>query len=229
MLPISVYIGEVITTWGRLFAAPLHNPSILWILIPVYLNWIFTEFYQEKRGTSLGNAISNSLIPAWVGWDWLRTIYNSLQIPNPIIDVQLGTKAIIAAVTLMYGISILIQGIKLNKKVQFIGRIRVVTYFVLMMTPLYYGIVSFSFLTFVSIILCFPIFYFVVEVIDKIIPDPAPFKEDNSKNAEAQEITQPSAVQQADQQIQPPSSIHPFPPQKYYPNYPSNIQAQRQR
>ena len=62
LIAILTYFWELLKTWFSLFAAPVYNLEMLWIIIPTYLNWIFADFFQEKKGTSLGNAISNAKV-----------------------------------------------------------------------------------------------------------------------------------------------------------------------
>jgi hypothetical protein len=64
--------------WGAILIAPIMSPSLLWIIVPVWLSWFFSEFFQEKRSTSFGNAISNGVVPLWVGIDWTRFLVTGL-------------------------------------------------------------------------------------------------------------------------------------------------------
>ena len=72
ILIILVFLWELVVLWFGIFAAPLLYLDLLWIIIPIYLTWIFTDFFQERRGTSLGNAITNGAVVLWVCVDWLR-------------------------------------------------------------------------------------------------------------------------------------------------------------
>ena len=77
-----------------------------------------------------------------------------------------------------YGLYIVIQGIKLKKRIHFLGRVRVTTYFTLMFTPLIYDAVELSWQFILAIFVFFPVFYYFVELLDVIIPDPKVYSED---------------------------------------------------
>jgi len=168
--------------WLYIFIAPLKDFNMLWIIIPIYLNWIFTEIYQEKRGTSFGNAISNGVVVLWVGIDWARTIINHgvLSAGWAIFFVKLA----ISILAFVYGIIIIVEGIKAKNITHYIGRIREVTYFCLMFTPIFYLVVQPTFTVFIGIILFFPLFYGLFELVDKITPTPKVYEFDEGKSSE---------------------------------------------
>ncbi len=168
---------------GKLFAAPFTNPQMLWIIIPVYLNWLFTEFYQEKKGTSFGNAITNGFVALWVGIDWTRTTVDLL-LDKTIKSGGGFVKIGVALLMGIYGIFIVWFGIKGSKAIKVLGRIREVTYLTIMLTPIFYGVVEASFEVILSIIMFFPIFYFIVELLDWVIPDPKVYEEEKKKEFE---------------------------------------------
>ncbi len=177
---ILVYVWDVFVLWLSIFIAPLKNLNMLWITLPVILNWIFSEFYQEKKGTSLGNAISNGVVALLVGIDWLRTSTRNFASK----ELSLGVFASYAAISVLmaiYGIAIITWGIKLSKKAKHFGRIREVTYITLMFTPIVYGIVPLSLKIIVVIFAFFPLFYFLVEIVDLIIPDPKTYQEEENE------------------------------------------------
>ena len=179
-IDILIYLKEIFFLWLSIFIAPLENLNMLWILLPVILNWIFTEFYQEKRGTNLGNAITNGVVALLVAVDWLRTATGEFSEGQIAVGLFV-TYLIIAILMAIYGILIIVWGIKLKKRVKYIGRIREVTYLTLMFTPVIYGIIPLSINVIVAIVIFFPLFYFVVEVIDRMIPDPKTYDEENKE------------------------------------------------
>lgn len=179
-IDILIYIWNIFLLWLSIFIAPLKNLNMLWILFPVGINWAFTEFYQEKKGTSLGNAITNGVVALLVAVDWLRTSTGAFS------DGQIGIGILISYIIIsllmgMYGVAIIIWGIKLKKRVKYIGRIREVTYLTLMFTPIIYGIIELNFKVILAIIIFFPIFYFFVEILDYIIPDPKTYDEETKE------------------------------------------------
>ena len=176
-------VFELLGMWGSLFAAPLKDFNMLWIIIPLYLNWIFTEFYQEKKGTSFGNAISNGVTLLWVGADWGKTTVAAFTSGAIGLDATFAVKLAVALMTLAYGLLIIILGIRVQKVGHYLGRIRVVTYFALMLTPIFYGAVQPELLTITAILLFLPVFYLIVEVIDRLAPTPKAFEDENMPGA----------------------------------------------
>ncbi len=174
------FLWELVKTWFSLFAAPFLNTEMLWIIIPVYLNWIFADFFQEKRGTSLGNAISNGIVGLWASLDWVRTsmrVYQSTGISGLHLAGNIaGSVAVFA-----YGLWIVHDGIKGKKIVHYIGRIRVVTYILLMVTPLVYNSDINVGMAVLAMILFFPLFYFLGEGVEHFLPDPVSIQEDQEK------------------------------------------------
>ncbi len=166
-----MYIWGLVKTWGSLFAAPYKNLIMLWLIIPIYLNWLFADFFQEKKKTSLGNAITNATIIFWVCVDWSRTTVNFYA------DKTIGTwnlvwKLALASLIFLYGLWIVIDGIKGKELTHYIGRVRVVTYIALMFTPIMYNAIDINYIVFLTIVIFFPVFYYLIELIDKITPDP---------------------------------------------------------
>ncbi len=172
-------VFDLLGRWAALFAAPLKDFSMLWIIIPLYLNWIFSEFYQEKKGTSFGNAITNGVTLLWVGADWGKTTMQMVQAGQIAFDATFALKILIAFLTLGYGLLIIILGVKLSKLEKYLGRVRVITYFALMATPIFYGVVAPEFLTIAAMLLFAPLFYIVIEMVDRVMPSPRTYDEDS--------------------------------------------------
>ncbi len=170
-------------TIGNLLIAPFKKPEMLWIIVPVYLNWLFTEFYQEKKGTSLGNAITNGFVALWVGIDWSRTTVNFVAQKTTKL-VSATPKIMVAALMIGYGIAIIFFGIRGKKMVRFLGRIREVTYLTLMLTPLFYGVMTPTFGVVLSIIIFFPMFYGIVELVDHWLPTPSIYEINRGNGSE---------------------------------------------
>ena len=163
--------------WLSIFAAPLKQPEMFWIIIPVWLNWFFTEFFQEKYGTSFGNAVSNGLIAIFAGVDWTRYMYRLLN--DGYIQFTFGTflKFLVSIAVFCYGVFVIIAGIKIKQIVFFIGRIRWVTYVIVMSTPIVYGVIKLDFYTLFAIALFFPLYYWIIEYFDRITPEPRVYRE----------------------------------------------------
>ena len=200
---VGLAVAGLFREWLMVFAAPLKNSEMLWVLIPVYVGWAFTEFYQEKKGTNLGNAIANGAIPLLVGFDWARQVVTRA-LDERVFDHVFFSKLTIAFVACAYGLLVVYHGIKAKSKVKLFGRIRIVTYVVLILTPIFYGVVEPSFRLLGAVLLFFPLYYIVIEIIDFIIPDPKSIKEEES-------LPIPPAGQQYGQY---------YPGYSYQPSYP---------
>lgn len=176
---ILSFLLDIARAEGLLFSAPFINLDMLWVVIPIYLGWFFAEFFQEKRGTSLGNAISNGTIAFWVGADWARTTLRTRAEQHLAMNLAFFGKIFMAVIMFAYGLFIIIQGIKARKMIHYAGRIRVVTYFVLMLTPLFYGHGTNNLLySIIAMFVFFPVFYYLIELIDYLVPDTAAIREE---------------------------------------------------
>lgn len=170
---------ELFLGWLYLFAAPFLDPSLLWIIVPVYISWVFNEFYQEKIGTSFGNAITNGAVLIWAGVDWARTTTGLFHVDAFGLILF---KFILCFISVALGIFIIIEGVHMKRIVKFLGRSRNITYFILVFTPFVYNVAELSIWALIVIILFFPIYYLVIEIIDRIIPNPKIYQEDNQNS-----------------------------------------------
>lgn len=166
-MAIAEVFVEIIVRFGQILAAPIKQPDMLWILIPIYLNWIFTDYYQERKGTDFGNAITNGVVAVWVGIDWIRQL-----IKAKTIGLAAATEIGVSIFFLIYGLIIMVESAKAKKIAHYIGRIREVTYFSIVLTPIFYGVIPFDLVTLVAILLFFPIFYGIGEAFDRLMPAP---------------------------------------------------------
>ena len=214
------FLWQLITTFGSLITAPFQNFDMLWIIVPVYLNWVFTEIYQEKHGTSLGNAISNGVVALWVGIDWARTSVNFFMDVKPTWSALL-LKLLISLTMVAYGLVIIVWGIKAKKTTRLIGRIREVTYFTFIFTPIIYGAIGLDWMIFLTAIIFFPIFYFLVELLLRFVPNPTTYEEEEKEELETleKEGKVPSSSPQPDYSS-PPGNYPDYP--STYPSAPSS-------
>ena len=159
--------------WISIFAAPVKEPEMFWILIPIWINWFFTEFFQEKYGTSFGNAVSNGAIAILASVDWTRYMYR-LIVDGIITRFSFGVflKFFVSVSVFIYGVYVIVLGVRTNKLVYFIGKIRWVTYILVMFTPIVYNVIKIELNTILAIILFFPLYYWIIEIFDRITPEP---------------------------------------------------------
>jgi hypothetical protein len=93
------------------------------------------------------------------------------------------SKFIIAGVAFIYGLVIILQGIKAKRFIHYFGRIREVTYILVMATPIIYGIIEINWSVVAAIIMFFPIFYIIIELICRYTPNPRAIEEDEAKES----------------------------------------------
>ena len=145
---------------------------MFWIIIPIWINWFFTEFYQEKYGTSFGNAVGNGVIAILASMDWTRSMYKDMV--DGIMQFTFGVflKFLVALLVLGYGVFVIVAGIRIKRIVFYLGKIRWITYILLMLTPIIYRVIKLDWYTFVAISVFFPLYYWVIEIFDRITPEP---------------------------------------------------------
>ncbi len=168
------YFSGVFFAWLNLFTAPFAkgNSDILWIIVPIYLSWLLAEYYQEKVGTSIGNAISNGFVGLWVGIDWARRLAGEFS-----LTAVFAGKAFITFAMFVYGLLIIYKGMKGKKIAMLIGRVKEVSYLMVVFSPIVYGLVPLTFDTVIGIVLFFPLVYGITGIADKILPSPQELRE----------------------------------------------------
>lgn len=174
---VILAVWNIFLYWLSIFAAPIKQPEMFWVIIPVWVNWFFTEFFQEKHGTSFGNAVSNGVIAIFAGIDWTRYMYRLLSDNYLKFTFGVFLKFLFAFAVFVFGVFVIIAGIRIKQIVFFIGRIRWVTYIIVMFTPIVYGVIKPDLYTLFAIALFFPLYYWVIEYFDRITPEPRVYKE----------------------------------------------------
>ena len=149
---------------------------MFWIIIPIWINWFFTEFFVEKYGTTLGNAVSNGAIPILASIDWLRYTFRIISEGITSLTFVIFIKLFLSVAVLIYGVFVIIAGIKLKHIVFYIGRIRWITYVLVMLTPVIYNVVDFDIKALWAMILFFPLYWWIIEIFDRITPEPRLYK-----------------------------------------------------
>jgi hypothetical protein len=182
LVSVLNFIGLAIYDWMKILVSPIFHLELMWIIIPIWLIWFFAEIFQEKKGTSFGNAISNGVVPVYVGIDWIRSLTNSMISENLSFTLTIFLKYFICFVAISYGLIVIIYGIKGREFIKYFGRIREVTYFLLIFTPVIYGVIDLTFRNIILMIIFFPAFYYSIELIDKLTPDPKAVQIDMGNN-----------------------------------------------
>lgn len=169
---IGGYLLDLFLQWLKaIFVVPFQNLDMLWILIPVWAAWFFTEFFQEKQGTKMGNAITNSVVVLWGSIDCARqTTYWMASHAREFLQIFL--RYFLIGLIFTYGVIIIWFGLKGNKLIRFIARIREVTYVFAIFVPIFYNAIPISWNYILGAIVFFPIFYFMIELVDRYAPNP---------------------------------------------------------
>ncbi len=173
-----LYIWSLFLHWLSIFSAPVQEPEMFWIIIPIWVNWFFTEFFIEKHGTSFGNAIGNGVIPILASIDWTRYLYRLLSDGTISFTLGIFIKFVLSFIIFAYGVFVIIAGIKIRHIVFYIGRIRWITYVLVMITPVIYNVIKFNTQTLLAIILFFPLYWWTIEIFDRITPEPRVYEEE---------------------------------------------------
>jgi hypothetical protein len=176
---IGTYLWTLFNDWiHTIFITPFQNIEMLWLLVPIWIAWFFAEFFQEKSGTSMGNAITNSVVILWGSVDCIRRTIEliSTGVITSTLDIILRFGLIL--LIFLYGGMIIWLGWKGNPIIKVIGRVREVTYVFAMFVPIFYNAIPFSLNHLVGAILFFPLFYFVIELLDRYTPNPKALAED---------------------------------------------------
>lgn len=154
-----------------LLTAFTKNFTMAFTLMPLYLGWFIADYYQERRGTDLGNAMSNGFMGLWAGIDWMRNSYNVYQVSGDTLFFIF--KLLLCGGMLFYAFFIMRKAARGEKIVHYIGRIREVSYIAIIFTPIIYDAVAFDALTIAAAILFFPVIYGIAELVDYyILPAP---------------------------------------------------------
>ncbi len=214
------YVLLLTDRWLQFIVAPLKNFDLLWLAVPVLLNWILNEYFQERKGTSYGNAIANGFVMFWVGLDFSRTIVNNFAKKG--FASLSALHVVMTLVILIYGSLVMYEAVKGRRIAHLIGRIREVTYFSIISIGVIYNAVVFDINTLIAVIVFFPVFYFAVETALKILPPPeAELEEELEQGGSQQQVSTPER-----EQYQQPSAAMPAqgyrpvyrrpPPRRYY-------------
>ena len=166
----SSYLWLLVDRWLQFTFMPLKNPELLWLIAPVWLNWLLTDYFQEKDKTAFGNAITNGFVMFWVGIDSTRTIVNDYARKGLAVSlIHLGMISFLLA----YGSIVMYTAIKGKSIAHLIGRIREITYFTTVAIGIINNAIILDVHTIISLLVFFPVFYFGMELFLKILPNPS--------------------------------------------------------
>jgi hypothetical protein len=217
---ISYLWNDLFLHWvGTIFSAPFSNLDMLWILVPVWISWFFAEFFQEKIGTSMGNAISNATIVLWAAIDCARQTIKLMALGAFTSGWDVFARFFLITSFFIYGIIVVVLGWRGNALIKRIGRIRIMTYLFAMFVPVFYNEIPLTFNHVLAAIMFFPLFYYAIELFDRLTPDPVAIKLDED---EILEESHKGAGAEKQASAQPPTS---FPPAQQYQPSPASRPA----
>ncbi|MBI2138346.1 hypothetical protein HYU13_02055 [Candidatus Woesearchaeota archaeon] len=180
---IVSYFWMLLKDWlFTIFIIPFKNTDMLWLLVPVWVSWFFAEFFQEKIETSMGNALTNSVIVLWGSIDMAR---QTVSLIGRGVLRGLGTISLrfsLIWLIFAYGATIVALGIRGNPLIKHIARIREVTYVFVMFVPIFYNAIPFSWNHLIGAAIFFPAYYWIIEFFDRLTPNPKPLTEDMEEN-----------------------------------------------
>jgi hypothetical protein len=240
VIAVLSYIWTLFKIWiETLFVVPVQNWEMLWLLVPVWIAWFFSEFFQEKTGTSMGNAITNAVVVLWGGIDCSRQTVKLIAEKTIHSTIDIAGRFTLIAAIFIYGVVIVRLGLKGNKIIKHIGRVRIVTYVFAMFVPVIYNAIPFSIEHLIATIVFFPLYYFIIEFIDWITPNPVAVEQDIKdhddrpqagiseekpvKQKEAVSLNEPFRRVHVNMNANPANPAHNINSSSGYPNtYPSN-------
>jgi len=126
----------------------------------------------------MGNAITNAVVVFWAGFDWIRNTVNKISAGvMQLQGIAIG-RFFVCVCLIAYGIFIVILGLKGNKLIKYLGRIREVTYLIVIFTPIFYEVLPLTFQHLFAAVLFFPVYYFLIELLNHYMPNPKAVAED---------------------------------------------------
>jgi len=95
-----------------LISAPVKEPNMIWIVIPLLVSTIIMVFYlrrYSKEGVGWDNMVGNALVLVFVSLDLLSTIYQNphLEVPIDVGGFDIPIKTIVAILILLEGFALL--------------------------------------------------------------------------------------------------------------------------
>jgi hypothetical protein len=188
------YLWELFRLWlHTIFVVPFQTTDMLWLLVPVWASWFFAEFFQEKTGTSFGNAITNSVVVLWGSIDCTRQTLKLMADHTITNSLNIALRFALIGLIFIYGVIIILWGWKTKGIIKYLGRIREVTYVFVIFTPMFYDAIPLSLDLLIAAVLFFPLFYFGIELINRYTPNPKAVVQDINDTVSSAPETRPAA------------------------------------
>jgi hypothetical protein len=111
---------------------------------------------------------------------------------------------------MIWGFIIVIESVRAKPIAHYIGRVREVSYFMIVATPIFYGVIEPNLMTIGAILFFFPIFYGLAELVDRLLPAPPGEDETSQPNLNIPELTPPLETSQPPTEMPPLGKIPKF-------------------
>ncbi len=166
----------IINKIQEIILSPMNNPELLWVLIPAYINWILRDLFFEKDN-SASNVFMNGSTSIWTGVIWLKYLSENTELANFLLDYSIvlpfsiQLKTIISFSLICFGIFLMWTALSDNEFFMHFGRERVISFLIIIFSPIVYDIIQFDFLFAVSSLVFFTCTTFVLFILSKIIPN----------------------------------------------------------
>ncbi|MBD3204704.1 hypothetical protein GF327_10515 [Candidatus Woesearchaeota archaeon] len=166
-------IDKIISRLMRIVLAPLTDPEIIWVSLPLIGSLVLIEIYfgrYKKEELGWNSAISNSLLLCFVGIDLLRRIFDK---NHPYLTFPYA-RFTIALVIILSGIFLLYLNFyhKLPKWLAFtLSSVIPINITAYMATVVIYTSMTIDFITFFSWVLLILIVWGIFQIIHSLEPE----------------------------------------------------------
>lgn len=128
----SIGIDQYFNAWLTLVLMPLSHFSLLWRMLPVYINGLLASIYLKPSNTA---AVFGGITALWAGADWVKTY----MLGQGVVAVSY-INWVIAGAFIIYGVLSSIVGFGKMKSFYFLfGRRSILTYFAVSVYPIQVG------------------------------------------------------------------------------------------
>jgi hypothetical protein len=109
---VGAMFQEIFLRMLDMISAPVKEPDMIWIVIPLVISTIIMVFYlrkYSKEGVGWDNMVGNALVLVFVSLDLLSTIYKNphLEVPIEVGGFYIPIKTIVAILILLEGFALL--------------------------------------------------------------------------------------------------------------------------
>jgi len=154
----------------ELLRAPITEPSILWLILPLISLWVLLEIYfgkHKKEQLGWNSTLANGMSLIWVGLSITKTLFDN-------VVVNFGERLIICLFIIFYGMIVIYSSYKhkFSPKVTFVmGSPNVIYPLGIFAVILGYGVVSITLSAILAALILFFIFIIILLIVRKVEKD----------------------------------------------------------